>query len=1300
MKPLVTFVFTILMLSIVAKKPVFDSIKTYESASIHFKKKTQGLFDEKNKKYIVPISNVEIYELANGFYGIADPKTRLVQIIFHNEFYTFKTSWQTKQIILDKSLWLGNSVLLKTNTVPTLQMEKFLLVDGGLGYSACNEKLGSLPQKGFAGIYYVSNDLVILTNNQKWNAKDKCNKAYITDINIFRKVKKNIQIFTQQYNEFYVDSSNIFIANYQLDSNSITENYSNENEESLTRTYMKYDFNLKDLKKVAFNTDKELNIQHIDSLSSYFKNSEYENISIFFTISRHSELVSNFDKNKASSTLIYEIPNTLSIYDLNSEIIVIEASNGNKTFIEIDSTRKSQTKNIENSLDVTVNYINKDLLLIRWYGYETGQQSGLWNYTSKKWVIEPSKKVLHEFADHLISEIYNNHDEPTLTGYDIYDFNGKIIHQLDTTLTIEKLIKTLIKVDSVSIHENTVITYKNGKKGLVSTLFGSLFPTRILFEEYDEIMIASHSNLLMMIKDGQITFAKNHNYYLGSDLLNYLIKYDVNTKKVGFSIYPQDYMGGDFNTYDLQLILQKSASKTDQSEIQFSEGKHNFGYEKMENGNLIIHNVKMKEVHQMEQISEWGEPTDLDGDGYLDYQEYVIENISLTGVYSPQQKKWIINPTKNWVGEFNGNYLTSEYSNKDSMTYGLYDQNGNYVTQLFNSDNNISEHIKTLYSADSVADLSSTLFSVFTKNNYLVIDAELRKGTIEINQLYKNDYLMYHLNNNFNMENLFLCKNEKGYFYNWKNHQEGMDSIIRINFDHYIMTSARDGNYDYINLGDTLKYHFKEKSTVELINYLYEEGAYRSKLGKIKLDSIHTLIVNFSETQIDIIETYDENGEPTDLFYYQSQLGTFASGIYNDKNNKWDLLPKYEKIIPTDFGYTGVIREDRISRGDGDVSNSTPPVIVKNYAYDVFDHNFKLILQFDSENNPYSNPNNFKYLTSNVDYDTIYEQVYEHLGPQTIYARQIVNSKHFIYYNKEKGYGALSHWTENNWFTKSKNYFEAINYNPYFDCAIGVRSDSLFINDFSLKLIPQSTIEIFNNGGRNYHFNIRETLPNGVFEYTFDEENKKWVKKVTPIESSFGITDGIYIPPIASISIYENEIIINHLNGPIEEVTEGDMYVYNDYYEYITTSYHGKTSNDEVWKKINGQWKCVLNEGAISKCDKGYLLIKPLLSQTYFNSDTKETSQLVDNQLKPILFEKYTNPDSYYSLEKGYYFIVFKNENDSERKVVCFTPSGKVISDAFNWYEFENGKIKGTTMLMDEYGEVMEERIDYFEISE
>ena len=121
---------------------------------------------------------------------------------------------------------------------------------------------------------------------------------------------------------------------------------------------------------------------------------------------------------------------------------------------------------------------------------------------------------------------------------------------------------------------------------------------------------------------------------------------------------------------------------------------------------------------------------------------------------------------------------------------------------------------------------------------------------------------MYNLNNNFNMENLFLCKNEKGYFYNWKNYQEQMDSIIPIDTDHYIMTSNRDGMYNYINNGDTLKYSFSEKKPNEFIEYLNNEKAYSSKLGKVKVNDTLTLIVNFSESYVDMYEIYDYYGDP------------------------------------------------------------------------------------------------------------------------------------------------------------------------------------------------------------------------------------------------------------------------------------------------------------------------------------------------------------------------------------------------------------------------------------------------------
>ena len=298
MKHLLMLVLLVIAGQLSAKKPAFDSIKPFESATIQYKKKMQGLYDEENKKYIIPLSNIEIYELANGFYGIADPKTRLVQIIFHNKYYTFKTSWQTKQMVLDKSTELEYPGFFTISKLPSLQMENYLIVEDGLGYSVNNQKLSNSTERGFAGIYYTSDKLIILTNNQKWNKTKNCNKNHICDLTEIHKSKKNIQIFNQQFLEFYVDSSSILITHYQLDSNSITENYSNEYEESLTRTYMKYNFNFKDLKKVAFNTDKEQKIEQIDSLASYFKNSEYENITRFFEENKWSQIPTTFDKTK------------------------------------------------------------------------------------------------------------------------------------------------------------------------------------------------------------------------------------------------------------------------------------------------------------------------------------------------------------------------------------------------------------------------------------------------------------------------------------------------------------------------------------------------------------------------------------------------------------------------------------------------------------------------------------------------------------------------------------------------------------------------------------------------------------------------------------------------------------------------------------------------------------------------------------------------------------------------------------------------------------------------------------------
>jgi hypothetical protein len=1285
MKHLLMLVLLVIAGQLSAKKPTFDSIKPYESATIQYQKKMQGLYDNQNKKYIVPLSNVEIYELADGFYGIANPKTRLVQIIFHNEHYTFKTSWQSKQMVLDNSTNFEYAGIFQTNNFTTLQMEDVIIVEDGLGYSVNNEKLGTITKRGFAGIYYVSNDLVILTNNKKWNAIHNCNKKHISDVTIFRKIKKNSQIFTQQHNEFYVDSSSIFIAHYQLDSNSITENYSNEYEESLTRTYMKYNFNFKDLKKVLFSNDKEQNIEQIDSLASYFKNSEYENITRFFELNKWSNILTTFDKTKSNTILLYELSNTISIYDLDSKIIVIETPNGNKTFIEIDSTLKSQTKNIVNLMDFTVNYINKNLLFLRWYSYETGQQTGLWNVDTKKWVIEPSTNVLHEFDNHIITQINNINDDPIVKGYDIYNFNGKLIHQFDANLTIEKLLKTLTKVDSVSIHKNTVITYKNGKQGIVTTSFASIFPTRVLFEEYDEIVNASHSDLFMMIKDGQITFAKNYNYSVEYDL----IKYDLNAQKLGFSIYPQEYI--DFNLSSKEIIHEISSDSINKIKPNFKDGKNNFGYEKLENGNFIIHNVKMKEVTETPILSVAGDPLDLDGDGMEDYQEIILPNISRSGVYSPQQKKWIIAPTKNWIGEFNGNYLTSEYATGDTVIYKLYNQNGNYQTQLFNTINDLTDQIKKLYSADSVFNLLNSIYSVFTKDSHFILDFHVFRGALDHNQLFKNDYLMYNLNNNFNTENLFLCKNEKGYFYNSKNHQEQMDSIIPINNDHYILTSNRDGSYKFMS--DTLRYFSKEKLANEFLHYLYSEKGSASKLGKVKLNDSITLIINFSESYIDQILYYN-NEYNTENYTYIPVNGIFASGIYNDKTNKWEILPQYEKIIPTETGYTAIKRTDEFFIEDSYIDGYSETRISKTNTFDLYDQNFNLVRQFNEDSNPFENPMNFQYFLSNVEYDTIYEIKNEHVKENSIESKRFENTKSYIYYKNGKGFGAVSYENRLNSLTKTQNNFEVINFNLLKKVAIGIKKDSLYFNSLVMSISDVSSIEIFEKYENDIEYKVVVSTKDGFFIYWYSNENMTWKKSELVKDTNDLTIEGYsYKVPFCKVTISTSEILFNNNHQYIEVYN-----VFDDFIEPI--SFNIKSSNDALWRKINGQWVLVLNEGTIEKTNDNYLLFKPEFSSSYFNEAKNETSVLINTDLKPKSFDTYYNPISYQTLDKGYYYIKFKGENENSTKVVCFTPSGKVISDAFNWYEIENGKIKGTRILMDEYGEVMEERSDYFEMTE
>lgn len=1104
------------------------------------------------------------------------------------------------------------------------------------------------------------------------------------------------------------------LVSYSIDSTLKEDHISNEYENYIKKYYY-FDYKVKSVQSsieypmlinsdAAFLncTDKFQDDSYRDTLCQLYYSDNQIELEQFYKRYNKDLLTLKITNQTNKSTLMLETYNEIKFYDVNSKYILIETLNGSKNALEIDSSMSTQTRNCNNEIDFTLTYIDNENVFLNWYVYGVGQSSGLWNLTSKTWTLSPSDDVILYFENKFIKGIYiidNDVEMFELKGYEIYDVKGTKLVEFNSKAEISELLNSVIKLDSISLDDQFIITYKNNKKGLLKIEpNGYFYPVRILEEDYDEISVSEHSGLIITIKDTTIDFIKHNSYSFDK---NNLVHYNLNAHKFGFSIYRQDYMFGDFNISNMGIIVDIDSKPNYNTKKNFLKGNHNFGYEKDQNHNFIIHNVKEKEISLVPMYSENGDNVDLDEDGVEDYEEIILPNISKSGVYSPQRKKWIINPSKNWIGEFNGNYLTSEYNENYQITYTLYNKNGEFITTIFTDETNLIDQIKDLYSADSVSNIGNNIFSIYSKNNHYIIDVQFLKKLQEIKILYKNDYLIYNYNYRFNKKNLFLCKNDNGYLFNWKNQDDNdKDTVTAILHDHFVILSNRDGLYDYHNSGDTLSYSFSEKSAAELTELIYNEKDYSSKLGKIKINDTLTLILNNSNTFIESVYSYlyDENGnEEYEAFISFVDNGKYSTGIFNDKSKKWMLKPQYEKIVLTEYGYTGIKREEKINYIRGDQNDSTP-ILSKKYSYEMYDKKFNLIQQFDTSNNPYLNPNNFKFLTNNLIFDSICELENEHLSSKTVYARQIANSKHYIYHNKEKGFGALSHWTDNNKFSKTENYFEAINYNPYFDCTIGVRSDSLFINDFSLKLIPQSTIEIFSNGGRNYHFNIRETLPNGVFEYTFDEENKKWVKKVTPIESSFGITDRVYIPPIASISIYENEIIINHLNGPIEEVTEGDMYVYNDYYEYITTSYHGKTSNDEVWKKINGQWKEIISEGTITKCEKGYLLIKPKFSQSYFNNDPKETSLFVDHQLKPIQFEKYANPFNYFEIGEGYYVISFYNIEIDDSKIVCFSPTGKVISDAFHSFQIVDGKIKAEFMLINEYGDIIEERIEMLEM--
>lgn len=165
------------LLQIAAKKPVFDSIKTYESASIHYKKKTQGLYDEKSKNYIVPMSALQIYEIAENFYGIANPKTKQVQIIFHNEFYTFKTSWQTKQMVLDRSTDFENAGIFSSENQQTFQMENHILLDGGKGFINSKLDITTLNlYKIFVYLGFYENSFFVFRQEDLQKTKPNSNK--------------------------------------------------------------------------------------------------------------------------------------------------------------------------------------------------------------------------------------------------------------------------------------------------------------------------------------------------------------------------------------------------------------------------------------------------------------------------------------------------------------------------------------------------------------------------------------------------------------------------------------------------------------------------------------------------------------------------------------------------------------------------------------------------------------------------------------------------------------------------------------------------------------------------------------------------------------------------------------------------------------------------------------------------------------------------------------------------------------------------------------------------------------------
>jgi hypothetical protein len=90
---------------------------------------------------------------------------------------------------------------------------------------------------------------------------------------------------------------------------------------------------------------------------------------------------------------------------------------------------------------------------------------------------------------------------------------------------------------------------------------------------------------------------------------------------------------------------------------------------------------------------------------------------------------------------------------------------------------------------------------------------------------------------------------------------------------------------------------------------------------------------------------------------------------------------------------------------------------------------------------------------------------------------------------------------------------------------------------------------------------------------------------------------------------------------------------------------------------------------------------------------------IVNKELTPIKFEKYTNPFTYQNLENGCYVVAFKNDTQENSKIVCFSPKGIVISDSYYSYIVENGKIKGVSTVYDMYGNEVDYKEEFFEIS-